>query len=396
MVQLKRGGFVTKQSFGIIIGGIFLMVIAMGISRFAFTPVLPFMRQDLGLTFEAGSYLASSNYIGYFIGALAAGFMYKKRKNVLIWSVLFNVFSVLLMGFVDAFSVWLLLRFVAGVTGGLMFVLTSSIVMDYLAQRQLSKWAGYLFSGIGLGIAISGLAVPFFVEQFDWQRAWIGLAIISAVLSITIAILWRQLDIPPLSRVPKTTDTTLMKGFMPWLIAAYGLEGLGYIITGTFLVDIVHHIPSLTQYAGYSWVIVGVAVVPSAPIWTMLIEKYAAVTLLVGAYVLQIIGILLPVWSQTVPSVLISAFLYGLTFVGIVTLTTSYARQQYPQQSGVVVSVLTTFYALGQIIGPLIAGQLVARYDNQLIALSFAGVVVIVALMTMLIGKWITRRTAST
>ena len=63
----------------------------MGISRFAFTPVLPFMRQDLGLTFEAGSYLASSNYIGYFIGALAAGFMYKKRKNVLIWSVLFII-----------------------------------------------------------------------------------------------------------------------------------------------------------------------------------------------------------------------------------------------------------------------------------------------------------------
>lgn len=382
----------TKKAFGVISGGILLLVIAMGISRFAFTPILPFMRQDVGLSFKEGSYLASSNYIGYFIGALWAGFMYDRRKYILLFSLLLNVVSVLLMGMLDAFIVWLVLRLVAGITGGLIFVLTSSIIMDYLAQRQLSKWAGYLFSGIGLGIAISGLCVPYFVSHIHWQGAWIGLAVISALFLGCILILWREIEVPDLIRVQKTTETKLTTGFMPWLIAAYGLEGLGYIITGTFLVDIVHHIPSLADYAGYSWVVVGLAAVPSAPVWTMLLEKCSAIMLLVVAYILQIVGILLPVLSQTVPSVLVSAFLFGLTFVGIVTLTTSYARQQYPKQSGVVVSMLTSFYAFGQIIGPLIAGQLVAIYDDQLVALTFAGIVVTAAFIVMLAGRGLTLR----
>ena len=103
---------------------------------------------------------------------------------------------------------------------------------------------------------------------------------------------------------------------------------------------------------------------------------------------MQIFGILLPVFSQTVWSVLLSSFLFGLTFVGIVTLTTSYARQLFPTQSGAVVSVLTTSYALGQIIGPIIAGKLVTFYTSYKAALIFAGAIVFIALVIMLIGRW--------
>lgn len=357
----------TWRHFGVVVGGILLLVIAMGISRFAFTPILPYMRQDVGFSFQEASYLASSNYIGYFIGAIWAGFLYKRRKDILIWSVVINVLSVLLMGIVDFFTVWLVLRLIAGITGGLIFVLTSSVIMDYLAHHALAKWSGYLFSGIGLGI-------------------------LSAIFVVCIHVLWRPVEVPELKKIEKTADTRVVKGFMLWLIVAYGFEGLGYIITGTFLVDIIHHIPALTDYAGYSWVVVGLAAVPSAPIWTVLLEKTSAITLLVSAYSLQIIGILLPVFSQTVSSVLLSSFLYGLTFVGIVTLTTAYARKRYPQQSGVVVSLLTSVYAFGQIIGPLFAGEIVSIYHDQLAALAFAGVMVTVALIILCVGRMLTVR----
>lgn len=388
----QGGMFMTRRHFGVIVGGILLLVIAMGISRFAFTPILPYMREDVGFTFQEASYLASSNYIGYFIGALWAGFLYKRRKGILIWSVIINVASVLFMGIIDVFSIWLALRLIAGITGGLIFVLTSSVIMDYLAHQALSKWSGYLFSGIGLGIALSGLFVPFLANRVMWQGAWIGLGILSAVFVIFIHILWRRVEVPNLEKVEKSAETRVTTGFMPWLIVAYGFEGLGYIITGTFLVDIIHHIPELTAYAGYSWVIVGLAAVPSAPVWTLLLEKTSAMTLLVSAYVLQIIGIVLPVFSQTVPSVLVSSFLYGLTFVGIVTLTTAYARQRYPKQSGLVVSLLTSVYAFGQIIGPLFAGKLVAVYEDQLVALAFAGIMVTVALVVLITGRIVTVR----
>src|SRR5690606_36594270 len=130
---LKRGCFMTRQHVGVLFGGILFMIIAMGISRFAFTPILPFMRIDEGLCFEQGGFLASSNYVGYFVGALGAGFIYRNKKNFLLLNVLPNVISIVIMGITHSYILWIILRFSAGVTGGFIFVLTSSIVMDYLA-----------------------------------------------------------------------------------------------------------------------------------------------------------------------------------------------------------------------------------------------------------------------
>lgn len=380
----------NRQHMGIVFGGILLLVIAMGISRFAFTPILPFMRRDVGFSLEVAGFLASSNYIGYFIGALWAGFIHRQRKQILMVSVIFNVLSVGLMGLMELYSIWLIFRLIAGITGGLIFVLTSSIVMDYLAKHSLSQWSGYVFSGIGLGIAISGICVSLIEARLAWQGTWLGLGILSVVFLLITTILWRGLEIQDTLKVANSSNMKMTKGFMPWLILSYGLEGLGYIITGTFLVDIIHNIPSLQAYSSYSWVIVGLAAIPSAPVWTILLEKFSAIKILFVAYILQVIGILLPVFSQTVWSVLVASFLFGLTFVGIVTLTTSYARQLFPTQSGFVVSLLTTFYAFGQIIGPIVAGQLVNIYNSYKAALVFAGIIVFVALLVMLVGRWLT------
>lgn len=386
----------NRKHIGVLIGGILLLVVAMGISRFAFTPILPFMRQDEGLTFEDGGILASSNYIGYFVGALGAGFIYRNRKNVLLINVLINVISVIYMGLTHSFWLWMILRFVAGATGGFIFVLTSSIIMDYLASHFLLKRSGYLFSGIGLGIAISGLLVPFFESSFKWEGAWIGLGFLSACFLFITFSLWKSATMHDSEKVPKTKETKIFQGFMSWLILAYGLEGLGYIITGTFLVDIIYNIESLRSFASFSWVLTGVCAIPSAPFWTKFVSKYSAIKVLAVAYILQIIGIVLPVFFQTAWSVLLSAALYGITFVGIVALSTGYARELYPKQSGSVVSILTTVYALGQIIGPIIASKAESIYESYKAPLAFAGIVVTLALATLILGRLLSKEKVST
>lgn len=377
----------TRQHVGVLFGGILFMIVAMGISRFAFTPILPFMRIDEGLSFEQGGFLASSNYIGYFVGALGAGFIYRNKKNFLLLNVLLNVISIVIMGITHSYILWIILRFIAGITGGFIFVLTSSIVMDYLASHNLSRWSGYVFSGIGLGIALSGLLVPFIESFYSWEGSWIGLGILSALFLITTLTLWRKIVIRDGEKIEKTKETKIFQGFMPWLIIAYGLEGLGYIITGTFLVDIIYNIESLRPFASFSWVIAGIAAAPAAPLWMSMISKMSTVKVLSIAYILQIIGILLPVFSQTAWGVLLSAFLFGFTFVGIVTLSTAYARQLFPKQSGAVVSVLTTAYALGQIIGPILASGAESMFNSFKAPLTLAGIVVILALATLLFGK---------
>src|SRR5690606_21761426 len=102
------------------------------------------MRIDEGLSFQEGGWLASSNYIGYFIGALGAGFIYRRKKYILLANVLLSVCSILFMGLTHSFALWLFLRLIAGITSGFIFVLTSSIVMDYLARHILTKWSGFV------------------------------------------------------------------------------------------------------------------------------------------------------------------------------------------------------------------------------------------------------------
>lgn len=382
----------NRQHASVLFGGILLLVVAMGISRFAFTPLLPFMRIDEGLSFQEGGWLASSNYVGYFVGALGAGFIYRRKKGFLLSNVLLNVLSIIGMGLTHAYALWIVLRFVAGVTSGFIFVLTSSIMMDYLAKHLLTRWSGYVFSGIGIGIAISGLCVPFIEVRFLWEGTWIGLGLLSTTFIVLTLLLWRHIVVQDSERVAKTADTNIWRGFMPWLIIAYGLEGLGYIITGTFLVDIVYNIENLRAYASYSWVVVGIAAAPSAPFWMAMMSRFKPIYVMFVAYILQVFGIALPVLSQTVWSVLLSAFLYGCTFVGIVTLSTGYGRQLFPRQSGSVVSILTTFYAVGQIIGPVIASRLEGHFNTFKAPLVFASSIVFCALVILISGYAFTNR----
>ena len=382
----------NRQHLGIIVGGVLLLMVAMGISRFAYTPILPFMRVDANLTFSQGGLLASSNYIGYFIGALGAAFIYRSKKNFLVLNVVINILSVVLMGLIDSYGIWILLRLIAGITGGFIFVLTSSIVMDYLAAQLLTRWGGYVFSGIGLGIATSGLVVPFLEARTAWQGSWIGLGVLSTLFLLTTLLLWRKLSVPNRTKPVQGEHTSIWHGFMPWLIVAYGLEGLGYIVTGTFLVDIIYNIEALRSYAGYSWVVVGLAAIPSAPIWMKLMTRFSTISMMALAYFLQIIGILLPVVSQTAWSVLLSAFLFGFTFVGLVTMSTGYGRALFPKQSAYVVSMLTTFYALGQIIGPMIASRLETHYATFKAPLLFAGIIVTLALLILVIGYYYSKK----
>lgn len=234
--------------------------------------------------------------------------------------------------------------------------------------------------------------MPIFEAKFQWQGSWIGLALLSTFFLTLTLILWRTLTVPNRLHTQQAAPRSIWHGFMPWLIIAYGLEGLGYIVTGTFLVDIIYNIDSLRSYAGYSWVVVGLAAIPSAPVWIKLMTRFSTISMMALAYAMQIIGILLPVFSQTVWSVLLSAFLYGFTFVGLVTMSTGYARQLFPQQSAYVVSMLTTFYALGQIVGPVIASRLETYFASFKAPLLFAGAVVTVALIILLIGHIFTKK----
>ncbi|MBD1383148.1 YbfB/YjiJ family MFS transporter [Metabacillus arenae] len=379
----------TKQPFLFLIGGIFSLIIAMGIGRFAYTPILPLMQKDLSFSDAIAGYIATSNYAGYLLGAILAGVIPLRQHRTLSLrlSLTINILTTACMGLSHSYVLWYILRFLSGFTSAFVFVLASSIVLDKLAARDKTNWSGFLYGGVGLGIFLTGLIIPGLNQSLKWEGAWIGLAVVSVFFAF---IVWIWLKDSPIIRERKSkqeffTQVPPVKWF-PWLIAAYGLEGLGYIVTGTFIVSIAEKTSSFGGDATLVWMVVGLAAFPSCIIWSSLAKKWGYVKCLVFAMTIQSVGIAMPVLWMSQTGLVISAIFFGATFMGITTLTTTLARQMSPSNSNRIIGYLTAIYAFGQMIGPTIAGILSSFTRDYNAALIEAAIVVLVGACLLLKG----------
>lgn len=393
-------------------GGIFTLIIAMGIGRFAYTPILPEMQSALGLSHAATGLLASLNYMGYLIGALAAGYVTSgpARSNVFRLALLLSAATTGLMAASEWFALWGLLRFSSGVISGLLFVISADMVLRVLAEAGRPRLLGVYFGGVGVGIAVSGLLVPLLANLGGWRADWIGLGILAGALALP-AMLWlrdaRSLagsrDSAGSQKSPNNDTAGKQQKRLPAAVVlpltllglAYFLEGLGYIVSGTFLVAILQEKAGDTISLGVfgdmgnlAWVMVGLAVAPSCLFWSWAGQRWGEVRAMIAAHLLQAVGVALPLFSTALVPSLLAAALFGGTFVGITLLVVAYTRKIAPTATAVAIGLMTGAFGLGQILGPLAAGVLAERsgsFDSSLILSALA--VVIGAGLLMLLLK---------
>ncbi len=381
-----------RQTIRILAAGVLALVIAMGISRFAYTPLLPVMQADLQLSDDLAGYLASANYAGYLLGALWLTLrpLESSAPHLLRLHLLINLAATFAMGLTAAFPAWIGLRFVAGLSSGFIFVLASGLVLQHLAIHQRQGWSGWLYSAIGLGIVITALTVPPLGALFGWRGGWIGLGILCVLLAYPpyhwLVSQHRNDAIPP---APERGEGR-WHGILPWLTAAYFCEGLGYIVTGTFLVTLLQRMPGLEHSSTLAWLIVGLAAAPSGILWMKLGLKSSPARCLIAAHLTQAVGIVLPVYWPTTTGTLLGAILYGGTFMGIVTLSMHFGRQLSPHAPHRTIGMLTAAFGAGQIIGPALAGVLAAQTRSFEPALLMASGVVTLGAILLAFGLRVT------
>lgn len=365
----------------------------MGIGRFAYTPILPEMQGALGLSHAQTGLLASLNYLGYLIGALAAGYVTSgaARTTAFRLALLFSAATTGLMAASEWFAFWGLLRLSSGIISGLLFVFSADMVMRVLADSGRPRLLGVYFGGVGIGIAVSGLLVPALAHLGGWRADWIGLGLLATLLALP-AILWLR-DGPGVtqSQADAATDASGKQQkrlpasvILPLTILglAYFLEGLGYIVSGTFLVAILQDkagdaitLGIFGDMGNLAWVMVGLAVAPSCLIWSWAAQRWGEVRCMIAAHLLQAVGVALPLFSTALVPSLLAATLFGGTFVGITLLVVAYTRKVAPTATAVAIGLMTAAFGLGQILGPLIAGLLAERsgsFDSSLILSSLA------------------------
>jgi len=260
-------------------------------------------------------------------------------------------------------TAWFVLRFAAGAASALVFVIAVSAMLTHL-RRRAHHLVGWGFGGVGVGIALSGLLVLITRSISTWSVAWW----FSAVLALTLtALAWRLAPAPASepAALQERGDFPRTQRWFAALFAAYRLEGVGYIIAGTFLVAAIGQNSSGWVGTG-AWVLVGLAAVPASAMWATFGHRWTRPSILVAALLIQAVGIGLPAVVGGVAAALIAAILFGSTFLGIASLVLALgAHLQVPRA----VALLTTGYSIGQMLGPLIVTPLLHNgYRDALLA----------------------------
>ncbi len=336
----------------ILVAGAAALALAMGIGRFAYTPMVPAMQEAAGFGAATAGWIAGWNYLGYLLGALAAALAAASasRHRVLVLSIAASIVTTAGMGMTTSVEAWCALRFVSGLASAGVLVISSSIVLETLARVSRPHLMGAHFSGVGVGIALSGLVVSL-------GGYWYSLAAVCVVLALLTFALVQRHEVTA-SAVPRTGTRERFSGSL--LIASYFLEGLGYVVTGTFLVAIAKQMPGIGGAAETLWIAVGLAGAPSTLLWSRAAARWGAPNALIAAHLVQAAGIALPVFFDALWVALLAAVFFGGTFMGITAVIVAFGGRISAQPARMI-GLLTAAFGLGQMIGPVLAGWLAER-----------------------------------
>jgi hypothetical protein len=364
----------------IALAGLVALAVAMGIGRFAFTPILPMMQEDAGVSIAMGGWLASANYAGYLAGALSVIWWRVGATTGIRAGLAAIGLSTLAMGLVHHLAVWLVLRVLAGIASAWVLIYVSAWCLERLALLGRPTLSNTVYAGVGAGIVLAGgVCLALMQVAAPSPRAWIVLGALSIVLSVGI---WTVFG----SRVGSadTAEPAAVRG-MIWdreslrLVLCYGAFGFGYIIPATFLPVMAKQIIRDPAVFGWSWPIFGAAAMGSTLATGMLRSAVTNRRLWIASNVVMALGIALPiVWSGIVP-IMLAALLVGGTFVVITMVGMQEARNVGGTRATGPMAALTSAFALGQVVGPISVSLVVGAGGSFATALVIACLALVVS-----------------
>ncbi|WP_175728018.1 YbfB/YjiJ family MFS transporter [Burkholderia ambifaria] len=348
------------------------LAVALGVGRFAFTPLLPLMLADGSIGLKAGSWLASANYAGYFVGAVSCAAVRIAPARMVRFGLAATVLLTAAMGVGHLLSAWLVVRFVAGVVSAWTFVFVSQWGLRRLTELHAPEWSGVIYAGPGVGIVLTGL-IGGALAGHRAAPGWLGFAALSAVLSVAI---WRIFGTAPAVAPPAASarpaataaaphDARRHRADAAWLVVLYGMPGFGYIITATFLPVIARAaLPAGSPWPDLFWPMFGAALIVGAIAAARLPGHWDNRLLLAAGCTTQALGIAAGIVWPNAAGFSVGSALLGLPFTAITLFAMREARRLHGERAAGLMGYATASYGVGQILGPLVAAPLTARFGS--------------------------------
>ncbi len=401
MTALKsRTAIVITNETAIALIGMYCMAVVMGFGRFLFTATLPDIMIQLSLSTTIAGWLASINYIGYFIGALIAMFVPPRLTwhMLILWTIVSVITTILLVVPNMSLNLWYVIRLISGIASGVAMILSSSLVIQSFSVERRSVLSAVHYAGIGVGISASAILTWWLLTiGYHFDVIWLVAGMIS------LPVLWLLYAIRPIDSIVSKPDnnqtSSLHQTYINFkrslyealaghskpvalLLTSYMLAGFGYITSATFLPVMAAQRLTTQNSAGLSiWLVVGIFAMLSNPIWGALAKRIGEVKTLMSLTLLQAFGMYLPIGIDGTIGLYGNAMILGLTFVGMVSMTLTIIKNINPIYSNLLIGLATLAYAIGQFIGPLVTVALAGENDNFNAGLLVAAIGLLIGLI---------------
>lgn len=376
--------FANRSAIGLALAGFLALFAAMGIARFAFTPLLPPMHAEGLLSIGQGGLVASVHFLGYAMGALLAGFITGAPRLALYGSLILIAVTTAAMGLVESMTIWFVARWIAGVCSAFVIVLVSNYIVKALKDAGRHALQGWVFAGVGGGTAVVGLAILGLTMAGGTSWAgWDILAILAVAAAAVVILLTARtrFDLPH-----ETNDGNGGRTPLDWrIVIPYAAMGAGYAIPATYLPVMGQQVTSSPLIFGWGWPAFGLAAALSTLMAARWFGHRSNRSVWAVSQLIMAAGLILPVIWESITSIIVAAVCVGGTFM-IITMVAMKESHNVAHGRDVQrhIAIMTAAFAVGQMISPMIAGWIHDATQSFAYPLAFASLLLVATCVLLL------------
>jgi MFS family permease len=355
----------------VIVGvGVLVKMACLGFGRFAYSLLLPYMRTSLGFNYSQMGLLSGGILLGYLLFSFIGGVLATRfgLKRVIIASLLCSSISMLFISRLSLFFSLFVSTFAMGAAAAGAHISMTVLPMAWFEQRSVGRAVGIVTGGSGLGVLLTGILDPYLLTnggQEAWRSCWLLLASITFAVAVIAVFLLKE---TPREREISVAEPTKEAALAPpkkgqlslrAIFVIYFIFGFAYIIYATyfpaFMVEDIH---LSEKSAGDIWAIFGWMCMLSGLAWGFLSDRFGRRKALLWNNVLISLSVLLPLLFHQPFILSLSAFLFGFTFLGTVTVIAASVGDHVGEKKASTYGLVTLIHGIGQFLGTTSGGTL--------------------------------------
>ena len=336
--------------------------IGLGIGRFAYSLVLPDMRDSLGWSYSAAGFMNTINAAGYLAGALIAARLIKRfgLSATVRWGTVTCVVSLALCALSANFVVLSLARLLVGLGAAAVFIGGAALAATIAQSRpeRANFLLSLFYAGPGLGILSSGLIAPFVLQAFgsgSWWIVWWAMTLLTTVMAIPLLLA----PIDAKAAIADAAATPFAIGPVLIYLIGYFLFGAGYIAYMTFMIAYIRDAGGGAAAQSAFWCLLGLSAFATPWLWRRVLARDSggvSTAIILGV---NAIGAALPLLGHSTAWLTASALVFGVSFFAIVGSTTAFVRFNYsPAAWPTAIAAMTIAFGIGQTLGPSFTGAI--------------------------------------